>query len=110
MSTALVIAEKLQLSEEQYLQIEQLAALNYGPREIAIYLGVNVKVFRNEFNNADTKIHYHYARGVLKATAEVDMKLLDNATSGNITATQEYKKASEKRAFQNHKMRILNEG
>lgn len=110
MSTGLVIAEKLQLSEEQYLQVEQMAAVNYGPREVAVYLGVDVKLFKNEFTNPDTKIHYHYARGVLKATAEVDMKLLENATSGNITATQEYKKASEKRAFHNHKMRILNEG
>jgi hypothetical protein len=109
MNTAITIQNDLQLTEEQYLTIEQLAGVNYGPKEIAMYLSLDLAKFLMACQNPDHKINYHYARGVLVAQFEVDNKLLDNAKSGNITATQEYKKASDKKKFDNHKRRILNE-
>lgn len=109
MSTSISIQNDLELTEEQYETIEKLAGVNYGPKDIAMYLSLDLEKFLWACKNPDHKINYHYARGVLVAQFEVDNKLLDNAKSGNITATQEYKKASDKKKFENHKKRILNE-
>lgn len=72
--------------------IEQLAGCNYGPRQIALYLGFNEKQFLNEWNNPDSNIRHHFDKGRLQADFEVNQKLLDNSRSGNITAVQIYEK------------------
>lgn len=100
----------LKLSQEEYETIENLAACNYAPREIAVYLECDVVEFMRQFNKPDSLVRFHYDKGILTAQFEIDNKLLENAKSGNITATQEHKKAQDKRLFENHKMRILNEG
>lgn len=100
----------LKLSQEEYETIENLAACNYGPRDCAIYLGADEKEFMIQYHTPDSLVRFHYNKGVLTAKFEVDNKLLENAKGGNITATQESKKAQQKQAFENHKNRILNEG
>lgn len=109
MSQELSILNSLNLSPEQFETIENLAATNYGPREIAIYLSVDIKKFLSEFRLPDSKVRFHYNKGVLTASFEIDNTLLEFAKNGDIDAVKESKKASEKRAFQNHKHRILNE-
>ncbi len=101
---------ELKLSQEQYETIENLAACNYAPRQIAIYLEANEGEFMRQFHKPDSLVQFHYNKGILTASFEVDNKLLENAKTGNITAAQEHKKAQDKRLFDNHKMRILNEG
>lgn len=109
MSSSITVAGQLVLTEEQYATIETLAATNYSIHNIATLLDINPFVLEREYRNPESKVRHHYNKGVLQAAYEIDEKLLENAKSGNITATQESKKASEKRAFENHKMRILNE-
>ncbi|WP_341221054.1 hypothetical protein [Polaribacter atrinae] len=110
MSQELSLFNPLKLSQEEFETIENLSATNYAPRDIAIYLELDISLFMVEFNNAASKVNYHYNRGRLVATFEKDNKMLENAKSGNITAYQESNKAAQKRAFENHKNRILNEG
>tara|TARA_R110001606_G_scaffold17436_2_gene67712 strand:- start:43 stop:372 length:330 start_codon:yes stop_codon:yes gene_type:complete len=100
----------LKLSQEEYETIEDLAACNYAPRDIATYLSCDINEFMLQYYKPDSLVRFHYNRGVLTAQAEIDSKVLENAKAGNITATQEHKKAQENRLFENHKMRILNEG
>ncbi|MEI6865797.1 hypothetical protein [Flavicella sp.] len=100
----------LKLSQEEYESIENLAACNYSPTQVAVYLTAPIDEFLYQYKKPDSLVREHYDRGVLLAQFEVDNKLLENAKSGNITATQEFKKAQEKRTFENHKNRILNEG
>lgn len=100
----------LKLSQEEYETIEDLAACNYAPRECAVYLDCDVKEFLHQWRKPDSLVRFHYDKGILTAGFEIDNKLLENAKTGNITAAQEIKKAQEKTAFENHKMRIYNEG
>jgi hypothetical protein len=79
-----------ELSENEI--IEQLAGLNYGPRDIAVYLGVDTKAFMEAWRNPETDVRECYDRGRLKAQADVNMQLLHNAQTGNITAAQMYEK------------------
>ncbi len=101
---------ELKLSQEQYETIEDLAACNYSPKQIAIYLDCDETEFLRQYHKPESLVCFHYNKGILTASFEVDNKLLENAKTGNITAAQEHKKAQDKRLFNNHKMRILNEG
>lgn len=109
MSQELAIINPLKLSQEEFETIENLAATNYAPADIAIYLDVDIKLFLEQFYNTTSKVRHHYNRGRLVSDFEKDNKMLENAKSGNITAYQESNKSAEKRAFENHKNRILNE-
>lgn len=84
------VEEDEELSEEEI--IEKLAGCNYGPSDIALYLGVKRKEFMEKWNDTESTIRYHYDRGRLLARVNVNQKLLDNAASGNITAAQIYEK------------------
>lgn len=101
---------ELKLSQEEYETIENLAACNYTPSECAIYLDCDKKEFLKQYYKPESLVRFHYNKGILTASFEVNNKMLENAKSGNITAAQEITKAQEKRLFENHKMRIYNEG
>lgn len=104
------IINPLNLSADQIEELEMLAAANYAPEDIAIYLSIDEKLFLDQYNTKNSEVRHHYDRGRLVASAQKDTAILKNATSGNITAYQESNKSAEKRAFENHKNRILNEG
>lgn len=87
--------------------IEAMAAANYGPSDIALYIGHNKKSFLTEWNNPESKIRYHYNRGRLKAKFEVDHNMQQNAASGNITAAQIFYKQSEDQRVQDLKHKIF---
>ena len=101
---------ELKLSQEEYETIENLAACNYSPKNCAVYLDCDVKEFLYQYNKPESLVRFHYDKGVLNASFEVDNKLLENAKSGNITAAQEIQKAQQLISSENHKMRIYNEG
>lgn len=101
---------RLDLTPEQLEIIENAAACNFSPSQIAVYLALNQKIFIEEYNRPDSIIRHHYDKGVLKSQFEINSKLGENARGGNITAAQIFDKAQAKTIFENHKMRILNEG
>lgn len=109
MSSEVSISNPLKLSDEEFETIENLAACNYTPFHIAMYLDIEKRAFLSEYSNPESKVRHHYNKGVLQASFEKDNEILKNAKAGNITAYQESNKAAEKRAFENHKHRILNE-
>lgn len=87
--------------------IEALAAANYGPSDIALYIGHNRKSFLTEWNNPESKIRYHYNRGRLKASFEVDTNMQQNAAAGNITAAQIFYKRVEEQKVADLKHKIF---
>ncbi|MDN3665618.1 hypothetical protein ACFFU1_16695 [Algibacter miyuki] len=109
MNQELSIFNSLKLSQEEFETIENLAATNYAPSDIALYLDVDKQLFLQEFHNPASSVRHHYNKGCLVASFEKDNKMLENAKGGNITAYQESNKSAAKRAFENHKQRILNE-
>lgn len=104
------IIPNLFLTEFQYTVIEKMASTNYSISQIAMYLGVNKKVLKTEWENHESEVRYHYDRGILVSQYEINEKLLNDAKSGNITAAQIFDKNRDKLIFENHKNRILNEG
>jgi|SRR5690606_12339190 hypothetical protein len=97
----------MKFTEEEYQTIEDLAGLNYLPSQIAMYLDVDKKDFIKQINNPESTISYHFTRGKLIAEAAVNIKLLENAKSGNITAAQIFQKESRRIEIQNIRNRTL---
>ncbi len=86
--------------------IEKLAACNYGPSEICMYLELSKKTFIKAFNDPTSAIRHHYEKGKLEADFDISKKLLDNATTGNITAAQTFFKKVEERRVEDIKAKI----
>lgn len=89
------VANVLRLSEEEYAMIEQLAACNYSPQQIAIMLDVNQKLLVNLIQDASSEVYRRYYKGILQSQFDINQKLLENARKGNITATQQFAKNAE---------------
>lgn len=98
---------ELKLTEEEMTAIEDFAACNYGPTQIAIYLDVPKKTFLSVWNQTESEVRLAYERGKLKSGFIINKKQLDLATSGNITAAQIFLKEAEKNEVTNLRNKIL---
>lgn len=94
-------------TEDHLSELEDLSALNYTVRQIAMYFDVSPVLLQKEIEDTDSKIHYHYHRGQLVAHAQIDRANLQSAKTGNITATLRYDKRSKEIKYQQAKERIL---
>jgi hypothetical protein len=77
---------------ENLSKVEQMAAINYSPRQIATYFNIHAKSFLTEWSKRDSELRKAFERGILIARMETDMALLDAAKKGNITAQQQWEK------------------
>jgi hypothetical protein len=97
----------MKFTEEEYQTIEDLAALNYLPSQIAMYLNVDKKNFLKLFDNPESQVRYHYERGRLVSEAQINLKLKENAVAGNITAAQIFQKEARRIEVQNIRNKVL---
>ena len=94
-------------SAENYKELEELAALNYSIRQIAMYFNVNPAEMYREFDDPNSEIKYYYERGQLVAQANIDRANLKSAMTGNISAIERYDKKTRQIRYQQAKARIL---
>ena len=97
----------MKLSQEEFEMIEDLAASNYAPSQIATYLSLDKKEFLERWNDPESTVRHHYDKGKLTADFEINQKLLINAKSGNITAAQIFEKNRERVNVENLKQQIF---
>lgn len=91
-----VVVNPLLLSDEEFQVIEDMAACNYSPKQIADYLSVDSPAKFCEYClDGSSEISRRYQKGVLQSQFEINQKLLENAKKGNITAAQQFEKNSE---------------
>lgn len=87
--------------------IEQLSGAGYGPREIAIYLDIDVSDFMRQWKVPDSKIRYHYDRGQLLIEGQMSMSIAAAAAGGNITAAQQHMKMMAVKKFEAVQEKLL---
>jgi len=97
----------MKFSKEQIEQIEDLAALNFTFKQVAMYLDIPIELFYTLYNEKDSELRYHFDRGQLLAKAHIDMSMLDSAKKGNITAQQLYDKRAKQNKLDEAKERIF---
>lgn len=78
----------LKFSEEEMTAIHDLAACNYSPEKIALYLDVDKKSFLQTWYNKESLVRMAYEQGKLVAEFNINNKQKELAVAGNITAAQ----------------------
>lgn len=96
-----LLVNPLKLSDEQLDDVQNLAAANYAPEKIALYLDVDKTEFMQAWFNPDGEIRIYYNRGQLMSEFKINDKQRELAESGNITAAQIFLKESEKTKLDN---------
>ncbi len=86
----------LKFSQEEYEEIEDLAAIGYSVAKIALYFDLVEKDVQREFNKENSLVRRHYQIGLTKADAAIGLTLVANAKIGNITAIQQLEKVRKK--------------
>lgn len=107
MSNEIVLFNPLSLSDEEFDAIASLSALNYTYEQMAIYLEIDFEQFEKAIKSKNSKVQHHITRGKLESKFLVNEKLLQNAQSGNITASQELRKVIEANDVEEIKKKIL---
>lgn len=91
-----------------FAQLEKLAAIGYTPEKCAMFFDVPVDQFMYFYMLFESKLKYHYDRGLLYHKALEGMTMLSDAESGeNITNAQRLDKLRKEIDFQNHKEDII---
>ena len=86
------IQVELDFTEEQYQEVEELSGINYTVKQIAVYFNVKPAMLQREFESHNSSFRFHYDRGRLIANASIETKNMKNATEGNTTSIQIFKK------------------
>lgn len=94
-------------SEEELTSIEDLAACNYAPEKIALFLDVDRKTFLQLWFQKESEVRQRYERGKLVSEFNINNKQKELANAGNITAAQIFLKEAEKNRIANLRNQIL---
>jgi hypothetical protein len=97
----------LKFSEEEFTSIEDLAACNYSPEKIALYLQVDKQAFMRLWYDIESNVRVAYEKGKLVSEFKINNKQKELAEAGNITAAQIFLKEAEKNEVNNIRNRIL---
>lgn len=87
-------------------ELERLASLGYTPEKIAMYYKVNKHEFMFFFMLLESKLKFHYDRGILVQEAKEGQSMLDGSLN-NATTAQRLDKLRDKIEFQNARDKIM---
>ena len=94
------------ISDEDLNVIQNMAACNFAPSEIALQIGVDKKAFLQLYHKKESDVCLAYEAGKLKTTFDIMNKQKELAEGGNITAAQIFLKESERIEVENIKKRV----
>ena len=104
---AIKMPEEVRLSQEEFEIIEDMAACNYSPQQIAKYLDIPKADFMAAWKKPRHRVREHYDRGQLTADFDINRKALETAKAGNLTAMQIYQKNRAAVKLENLKNQLL---
>lgn len=88
-------------------RLRKLAGMNYTPREIADYFKVDREQFIAEAADGGSIIRQLIEQGQIRVTADLSLKLYDQAKSGDVPSIQQLGKIRREKAFQISKLDIF---
>jgi len=87
-------------------ELEKLASIGYTPEKIAMFFKVDKHEFMFYYMLIDSKLRYHYDRGILYHQAREGMAMVDDAAT-NATQAQRLDKMRAEVSFQKNKDEII---
>ena len=104
----MAIAEiKDTITKGNLMEIEEMAEQNYGPRDIARALSINVKGFLHIWRDPKSQIREAYELGRLSIDRKKKEQLIAEVGKGNITAIQIHDKHTAAQHFEDIKREIF---
>ncbi len=95
------------LTPDQVAEIQEFGALEWGPRDIAVAMGLDIELFTAEYNDPDSIVALAVARGRLIALATVHKTILTKAQMGDAPAIAQFEKIRREKSFQASKLDIF---
>lgn len=95
------------LTDEQFEELEQLAAMGYSNQDIALYFNILYEDFNAAACDPESRVNYHIRRGILVHQAKEQMGIMASAESGNIQAFSALSKVRYQRDFNTARRDIL---
>ncbi len=95
------------LTPEDIAELQQFGVLEWDPRDIATYFGVDVDQFAAEYKDPDSRVSFAITRGRLMARATIDRKILANAEAGDIPSITQLDKIRREKSFKMSKLDIF---
>jgi len=95
------------LTRDQVEELQQFGALEWEPRDIAIYFGFDIDQFTAEYNDPDSEIAFVIKRGHLQALATINKAVLRNAEAGDLPSVNQLDKIRREKAFKTSKLDIF---
>ena len=97
----------MDLSEEQYLEVETLSGAGWNFYQLSLYFGMPNQWFYDEYSKAESQLRYHYDRGLILKQAERDLTLSESAKAGSASAVSDIEKLLQKRKMELFKEKLL---
>ena len=102
-----IVKVKDSVTEAELETIAELASQNYGPRDIALNLRMDMRGFMHVWRDKKSRIREAYERGVMEIDIIKREKLNKEVEGGSITAIQIHDKRSEAQRFEDIKREIF---
>jgi len=98
-------------NDEDFLRrIVGVGTLGYSLEKIINVLDIptsEIKTFSEEFYNKSSEVYRAYKKGVDKADYVIDMKLFEEAKSGNIRALKIYEERKDKELYRQRRAQTI---
>lgn len=88
-------------------ELEKLAAIGYSIEKLAKYFLIPEQQFIYEFLKVESKLKYHYDRGILYYSGKEGMVMLDESLKNNTTQGQRLDKLRKIQRFEELKQDII---
>lgn len=95
------------LTRDQIVDLQRFGALEWEPRDIAIYFGFDIDQFTAEYNDPGSVVTLAVTRGRLQALATVNKALLGNAQAGDLPSINHLEKLRREKSFKTSKLDIF---
>lgn len=95
------------LTQDQVVDLQRFGALEWEPRDIAIYFGFDIDQFTAEYNDPGSVVTLAVTRGRLQALATVNKALLGNAQAGDLPSINHLEKLRREKSFKTSKLDIF---
>lgn len=106
-TTSSMTVSAIGLTEENREQLLALGALGWTEQEIAVYFGWNASDLHKEMSNPNSEISQILLRGKLQKRAEIEIRLMNDAIGGNLTAAKQFSEVMRDKSFQLSKLDLF---
>ena len=88
-------------------ELEDIAAIGYSNENVALYFGIKKHLFESELKNKNSRIKYHYERGILLNSATDAIEMMRASRDGNTTQGQRLDKLRYQVNFEQQKKKLI---